>query len=87
MLTAKNLIHQALKPVVLGRQIAVPRSPANPKSTSKIENLAVSVTGDKAVARFRQDYKAGALAVSSRKTLELVKKGDRWHIVKETVGG
>jgi tetratricopeptide (TPR) repeat protein len=53
----------------------------------KIENLAVSVTGDKAVARFRQDYKAGALAVSSRKTLELVKKGERWHIVKETVGG
>ena len=53
----------------------------------KIENLAVTVTGDKAVARFRQDYKAGALAVSSRKTLELVKKGDRWHIVKETVGG
>lgn len=53
----------------------------------KIENLAVSVAGDKAVARFRQDYKAGALAVSSRKTLELVKKGDRWHIVKETVGG
>ena len=53
----------------------------------KIENLAVSVTGDKAVARFRQDYKAGALAVSSRKTLELAKKGERWLIVKETVGG
>ena len=53
----------------------------------KIENLAVTVTGDKAVARFRQDYKSGSLAVSSRKTLELVKKGDRWHIVKETVGG
>lgn len=53
----------------------------------KIENLAVSVNGDKAVARFRQDYRAGALAVSSRKTLELAKKGERWHIVKETVGG
>ncbi len=53
----------------------------------KIANLAVSVAGDKAVARFRQDYKAGALVVSSRKTLELVKKGDRWQIVKETVGG
>jgi tetratricopeptide (TPR) repeat protein len=53
----------------------------------KIESLAVSIKGDKAVANFRQDYKAGALAVSSRKTLELVKKGDRWHIVKETVGG
>ena len=53
----------------------------------KIENLAVLITGDKAVARFRQDYKAGALAVSSRKTLELIKTGDRWQIVKETVGG
>jgi ketosteroid isomerase-like protein len=53
----------------------------------KIENLAVSVNGDKAVARFRQDYRAGALAVSSRKTLDLVKKGERWHIVKETIGG
>ena len=53
----------------------------------KIENLAVAVNGDKAVARFRQDYRAGALAVSSRKTLELAKKGERWHIVKETVGG
>ena len=53
----------------------------------KIQNLAVSVNGDKATARFRQDYRAGALAVSSRKTLELAKKGERWHIVKETVGG
>ena len=53
----------------------------------RIENLAVSVNGDKAIARFRQDYKSGALAVSSRKTLDLVKKGERWQIVKETVGG
>lgn len=53
----------------------------------KIDNLSVAVSGEKATARFRQDYRAGALAVSSRKTLELVKKGDRWHIVKETVGG
>ena len=53
----------------------------------KIDRLAVSVNGDKAVARFRQDYRAGALAVSSRKTLELSKRGDRWQIVKETVGG
>ena len=57
------------------------------KISVKIESLNVSVNGDKAVARFRQDYKAGALAVSSRKTLELVKKGEHWHIVKETIGG
>lgn len=53
----------------------------------RIENLVVVVNDDKATAKFRQDYKAGTLAVSSRKTLELVKKGDRWQIVKETVGG
>ena len=52
-----------------------------------VEDLAVTVSGDKAVAKFHQGYKAGALAVTSRKTLNLVKKGDRWHIVKETVGG
>jgi tetratricopeptide (TPR) repeat protein len=53
----------------------------------KLENLSVSVQADKAVARFRQDYRSGALAVSSRKILELKKKGDSWQIIKETVGG
>ena len=52
----------------------------------KLENLNISVNGNKATAKFRQDYKAGELAVSSRKTLELVKNGDRWHIVKESTG-
>ena len=56
------------------------------KSTISVslENLVISVNGDKAVARFRQSYKADALAVSSRKTLDLVKVGDRWVIVRET---
>lgn len=53
----------------------------------KIDGLSVDVAGEKATAKFRQDYKAGALAVSSRKTLELVKRADRWQIVRETVGG
>ncbi len=52
----------------------------------KLENLTVTVNGTKAVAKFRQDYRAGALAVSSRKTLELIKTGDRWLIVKESTG-
>jgi ketosteroid isomerase-like protein len=51
-----------------------------------LENLNVVVSGNKATAKFRQDYKAGELAVSSRKTLELVKNGDRWQIVKESTG-
>lgn len=49
--------------------------------------LQVSAKGNRAVAKFRQDYKADALAILSRKTLELVKTGDRWLIVKESSGG
>jgi tetratricopeptide (TPR) repeat protein len=52
----------------------------------KLENLAVTVNGNKAVAKFRQDYRAGALTVSSRKTLDLVKTGDKWLIVRESTG-
>lgn len=51
-----------------------------------VDNLVISVNGDKAVAKFRQSYKADALAVSSRKTLDLVKMGDRWVIVREAAG-
>ncbi len=56
------------------------------KITVKLENLAVTASGNSAVAKFRQDYKASGLAVSSRKTLDLVKSGDRWLIVKESTG-
>lgn len=53
----------------------------------KLSNMAVSVQGAKAVARFKQDYSADSLNISSRKTLELAKVGDRWVIVKESTGG
>ncbi|MCJ0762822.1 YybH family protein [Variovorax terrae] len=53
----------------------------------KLNNLSVAVNGGKATARFKQDYNADALSVSSRKTLDLVKAGDRWVIVKESTGG
>lgn len=57
------------------------------KITVKLENLTVTASGNNtAVAKFRQDYKASGLSVSSRKTLELVKVGDRWLIVKESTG-
>jgi tetratricopeptide (TPR) repeat protein len=52
-----------------------------------LTELQISVKGKNAVAKFRQDYKADALAVSSRKTLELVQSGDHWLIVKESSGG
>ena len=52
----------------------------------RLEKLSVSVDGGKAIARFRQDYRADTLVVSSRKTLELTKTGDRWLIVRESTG-
>ena len=53
----------------------------------KVENLAVTITGNKASAKFRQAYSADSLNVTSRKTLNLVKVGDRWVIVRELTGG
>lgn len=53
----------------------------------KIESLSIRIHGDKAQTQFRQDYKADALSVSSRKTLHWVKTGERWFIVKESTGG
>ena len=52
----------------------------------KLSNLSVAVQGSKAVAKFKQDYSADSLNVSSRKTLNLVKVGERWVIVKESTG-
>lgn len=54
--------------------------------TVKLEDLDVSVDANKAVAKFRQDYRGGSLEVTSRKTLELVKAADRWVIVSESTG-
>ena len=52
----------------------------------KLSDVAVSVNGGKAVVKFKQAYSADSLNVSSRKTLELVKSGDRWVIVRESTG-
>lgn len=51
-----------------------------------VSNLEVTVEGDKATARFRQDYTSDTLNVTSRKTLDLVKSGNRWLIVRESTG-
>ena len=53
----------------------------------KISNLSVNVKGGKATAKFKQDYSADALNVSSRKTLDMARAGERWLIVKESTGG
>ena len=52
----------------------------------KLDNVSITVHGSQAVAKFRQDYRSGTLSVSSRKTLDLVKTGNRWLIVKESTG-
>ena len=52
----------------------------------KLDNINVTVNGNAAVAKFRQHYRAGALSVSSRKTLNLLKTGDHWLIIKESSG-
>jgi ketosteroid isomerase-like protein len=56
------------------------------KIVVQISDLSVSVNGNKAVAKFHQAYSADALKVSSRKTLDLVKTGDHWAIVRESTG-
>ena len=57
------------------------------KISVKLSDIAVSVQGDKATARFRQAYSADALNVTSRKTLDLVNNNGRWAIVRESTGG
>jgi len=57
------------------------------KISVRLSDIVVQLNGNKATVRFRQDYTADRLNVSSRKTLELTQSGDRWHIVRETTGG
>jgi len=52
----------------------------------KLSAIDVSVNGNKATARFRQDYKADSLNISSGKRVELVRTGGEWVIVKESSG-
>ena len=54
--------------------------------TVKVDDVVVSSNGAKATVKFKQTYSADSLNVTSRKTLELVKAGDRWVIVREFTG-
>lgn len=56
------------------------------KISVKISAIVISVDGNSASARFRQDYNADALQTSTRKTLGFVKRGNRWLISKEVSG-
>jgi Flp pilus assembly protein TadD/ketosteroid isomerase-like protein len=51
-----------------------------------VENLRVSVDGDKATVKFRQHYKSATLKTSSNKVLQLGKRDGKWQILQERVG-
>lgn len=51
-----------------------------------IENLQVALEGERATARFRQNYKSGKLKTSATKTMVLVRRDGRWLIQQERVG-
>jgi hypothetical protein len=53
----------------------------------KLTDMQTLVRGNTALVKFRQDYRANGIAISSRKTLEMVRQGDSWKIVREAVGG
>jgi tetratricopeptide (TPR) repeat protein len=53
----------------------------------KISNLSVDVKGNKATVKFKQNYSADTLNVSSRKTLDMALTSERWLIVRESTGG
>ncbi|MEX1166578.1 MAG: nuclear transport factor 2 family protein [Hydrogenophaga sp.] len=52
----------------------------------EVDDMAVSINGDRATVKFRQDYTSDTLNVTSRKTLSMVKSGGRWLIVREASG-
>ena len=51
-----------------------------------VTDLNIEVDGDRATARFLQAYSSDNLDVSSRKTLNFVRNGARWLIVREATG-
>ena len=52
-----------------------------------LRHLQVSVNGDQATAKFRQDYASNTLKTTTRKTLTMRKEKGQWRIVREVVGG
>ena len=51
----------------------------------EVRELKISFKGETASARFQQLYTSDNLKGSSRKTLEMVRQGNRWLIVRESV--
>lgn len=56
------------------------------KISVKIEKPTISIEGNSATVKFRQNYQSGALVASSRKTLAMVKHDGKWLIKQEKTG-
>jgi tetratricopeptide (TPR) repeat protein len=50
-----------------------------------VENLQVSVEGERATAKFRQHYKSGKLKTAATKTMVMVRRDGKWLIQQERV--
>ncbi len=50
-----------------------------------VEDIKVSLSGDKATVKFRQHYTSATLKSSASKTLVMVRNGNRWLIQQERV--
>ena len=51
-----------------------------------VDNIKVTLAGDKATVRFRQHYTSASLKTSASKTVVFVKSGGKWLIQQERVG-
>ncbi len=51
-----------------------------------VDDIKISVAGDKATVRFRQHYTSSTLKSSATKTIVFVKSGGKWLIQQERVG-
>jgi murein L,D-transpeptidase YafK len=56
------------------------------KISVSVSDIKVSVNGDRATVKFRQDYKSASLNSSAGKTLVMIRVGDKWLIQQERVG-
>lgn len=50
-----------------------------------VENIQVTIEGDRATAKFRQHYRSGKLKTSASKVMVLVRRDGKWQIQQERV--
>lgn len=58
---------------------------ANQSISVEVREMQVKVNGETASVRFQQIYSSDNLKGTNRKTLEMVRQGNRWLIARESV--